>query len=234
VRREDRRVVLLTGPLIIELLLAAAGVAFNPPAIIAAIVLASSSRPKVIAFAGGWLAGLLVIGSVVMLVGDVSERVGGPSMLALVAKLVLGAVLVIWALGKWRKRSTSSGADEMPRWMRSLTGLSTHRAFLAAMAYASLNPKTLAFVVAGVLTIVGASSSLAVEWITLLLFVILASLSVTVPVALAVIAPRRSADSLAAARLWLGDNGSMVTAAVLAVLGVLLAYSAIAGLLQLA
>ena len=225
---------LLTGPLIIELLLAAAGVAFNPPAIIASIVLASCSRPKAIAFAGGWLAGLLVIGSVVMLVGDVSELLGGPSMLALVAKLVLGGVLVIWALAKWRKQSTSSGADEMPRWMRSLTGLSSPRAFLIAAAYASLNPKTLAFVVAGVLSILGASSSVAVEWITLLLFVILASLSVSVPVALAVIAPHRSADSLAAARLWLVDNGSMVTAAVLAVLGVLLLYSAIAGLLQLA
>ena len=63
------------------------------------------------AFAGGWLAGLLVIGSVVMFVGDVSELLGGPSMLALAAKLVLGAVLVIWALAKWRKQSTSSGAD---------------------------------------------------------------------------------------------------------------------------
>jgi hypothetical protein len=186
------------------------------------------------AFAGGWLAGLFVIGSVVMLVGDVSNLLGEPSMLALVAKLVLGAVLVIWAQAKWRKRSTPSGDREMPRWMRSLTGLSSPRAFLVAAGYASLNPKTLAFVVAGVLTILGASSTVAVEWITLALFVILASLSVTVPVALAVIAPHRSADSLAAARLWLGDNGSMVTAAVLAVLGVLLLYSSIAGLLQLA
>ena len=105
VHREDWRVAPLTGPLIVELLLAAAGVAFNPPAIIASIVLASSSRRKAMAFAGGWLAGLLLIGSVVMLVGDVSELLGGPSMLALVAKLVLGAVLVIWALAKWRKQS---------------------------------------------------------------------------------------------------------------------------------
>jgi hypothetical protein len=234
VHREHGRVALLTGPLIVELLLAAAGVAFNPPAIIASIVLASTSRPKAMAFAGGWLVGLLVTGSVVMLAGDVSELLGGPSMLAVVAKLVLGAVLVIWALAKWRKRSTSSGADELPRWMRSLTGLSAPRAFLAAAAYAALNPKTLAFVAAGVLTILGASFSMAVEWITLLLFVILASLSVTVPVALAVIAPDRSADALAAARVWLGDNGSMVTAAVLAVLGALLLYSAIAGLPKLA
>lgn len=224
---------LLTGPLIIELLLAAAGVAFNPPAIIASIVLASSSRPKALAFAGGWLVGLLVIGSAVMFAGDMSEPMGEPSMLALVAKLVLGAVLAIWGLAKWRKQSRPSGADEMPRWMRSLTDLSPTRTFLAAAAYASLNPKTLAFIAAGVLTILEASSGVAVEWITLLLFVILASLSVTVPVALAVIAPHRSADSLAASRLWLSDNGSTITAAVLAILGALLFFSAIAGLLQL-
>ena len=224
---------LLTGPIIAELLLAAAGVAFNPPAIIASIVLASSSRRKAIAFGGGWLAGLIMIGSAVMLVGDVSELLGAPSMLALAAKLVLGSVLVIWAAAKWRKRSTSSSSDETPRWMRSLTGLSSARAFLAAAAYASLNPKTLAFIVAGVLTILGASLSVTAEWVTLLLFVVLSSLSVTAPIAIAVIAPERSADALSAARLWLGDNGSMVTAAVLAVLGVLLLYSAIAGLVQL-
>ncbi len=225
---------LLTGPLVIELLLAAAGVAFNPPAVIASIVLASSSRPTATAFAGGWLAGLLAASSVVMLVGDVSEQLGEPSVLALAAKLVLGAVLVIWALAKWRKQSNSSGADETPRWMRSLNGLSSPRAFRIAAAYAALNPKTLAFVVAGVLTILGASYTVTVEWITLLLFVILASLTVTLPVALAVILPHRSADALDAAGLWLGDNGSLITAAVLGVLGVLLLYSAIAGLLQLA
>jgi hypothetical protein len=227
-------VALLTGPLIVELLLAAAGVAFNPPAIIASIVLASSSRRKAMAFAGGWLAGLAAIGSAIMFVGDISELLGGPSMLALAAKLVLGAVLLIWALSKWRKQSSSSSDEEMPRWMGSLTGLSSPRAFMAAAAYASFNPKTLAFVAAGVLTILGASFSVAVEWIALLLFVVLASLTVTVPVAFAAIAPGRSADALSAATLWLRDNGSMVTAAVLAVLGVLLVYSAIGGLLQLA
>ncbi len=210
--------------------MAAAGIAFNPPAVIAAIVLASSSRPKALAFAGGWLVGLLVIGSAALLVGDVSELLGGPTMLALVAKLILGAALVIWATVKWRKRSQSSGADEVPGWMSSLTGLSSPRAFVVAAAYASLNPKSLAFVVAGVLTILGASLGMAAEWVMLLLFVVIASLSVTAPVALTVLAPRRFAGPLASAELWLSRNASTITAAILGVLGALLLYSAAEGL----
>ena len=223
----------LTGPLIIDLLLAAVGVAINPPAIIASIVLVSSSRSKAMAFAGGWLVGLLMIGSAIMLVGDVSELVNVPSSLMLAVKLAVGTALVMLALAQWRKHSASSGTAEPPRWMRSLTDLSAPRAFWVATAYASLNPKTLVFVVAGVLTILETSLRVPAEWIALVLFVLLASLSVTTPVVLAVLAPRRSAGSLASARRWLGDNGSLVTAAVLAILGVMVLYSGVASLLQL-
>ena len=95
-----------------------------------------------------------------------------------------------------------------------------------AAAYALFNPKTVAFVVAGALTIVDASLGAAAEWAALALFVVLASLTVTAPVAFAVLAPQSSAESLVSARRWLSDNGSILTAAVLGVLGVVLVYSA--------
>ncbi|NTU72047.1 MAG: hypothetical protein HGB10_09555 [Coriobacteriia bacterium] len=222
----------LSGSLMVELLIAAAGVAFNPPAIISATILASSSRRTALAFAGGWLAGLLIIGSAAMLMGDVSALSSEPSRLRLMLKLAVGTLLILLAAAKRRKKS-SAADEEMPRWMRSLSELSAPRAFLAAAAYASLNPKTLAFVIAGVLAILGGSTSIALEWLVLVVFLATASLSVTLPVAVAVVAPDRSADGLAAARIWLGQNGSAITAGVLAVLGVLLVYGALSGLIPM-
>ena len=72
----------VAGPVIIECLVAAVGIAVNPPAVVASIVLVSSARHKAVALAGGWVVGLFAVGSVVMLVGDVTESWGGPSKLA--------------------------------------------------------------------------------------------------------------------------------------------------------
>lgn len=223
----------MDGPLIVELLLSAAGIAFNPPAVIAAIFLASSSRWRSLAFAGGWLVGLLLLGLAFVLAGDAGKLLGAPSTLSLVIKSVLGAALLVWALSKWRGRKASADTDETPGWMRSLGELSTPRAFLVAAAYAALNPKTIAFALAGSLAILEARDAVAAQLIALLLFTVIASLTVTVPVALPLVAPDRSASALDAARRWLTDNGAIVTAGVLGVLGVVLLYSGLTGLLPL-
>jgi len=44
----------VAGPLVIEILPAAVGIAINPPAVIAAILLVAASRRKGLAFAGGY------------------------------------------------------------------------------------------------------------------------------------------------------------------------------------
>jgi len=121
----------------------------------------------------------------------------------------------------------------MPGWMSRLYDVSASRAFLVAAMYAALNPKTIAFNVAGVVTILGASLAVETEWAALLAFVLLASLSVTAPVASSVFAPRRSADVLALAERWLVDNSAMVAAAVLLVLGLMILYSGADGLAQI-
>ena len=231
--RYDWRVAILTGPLLVEVLLAALGVAVNPPAVIASIMLVASSRGRAIAFAGGWIAGLLLVGSVVALLGDVTALLGEPSKTRLIAKLVVGIALVALGASQWLKHRSASTEQETPAWMRSLDNITAPRAFLMAAAYALFNPKTVAFVVAGALTIVDASLGAAAEWAALALFVVLASLTVTAPVAFAVLAPQSSAESLVSARRWLSDNGSILTAAALGVLGVVLVYSGITGLTQL-
>ena len=223
----------VAGPLVIEFLLAAVGIAINPPAVIASILLVSTSRRKALAFAAGWMVGLLVVGSVVMLVGDAVEQSGEASVVVLVAKAVVGVALLALAVAKWRSHRTASSDKDLPGWMRRLYDISAPRAFLAAMAYASLNPKTIAFNAAGVLAILGASLRPETEWTALVVFVLLSSLTVTAPVAFALLAPRRSTEVLAFAERWLGDNSSLVAAAVLLVLGLMVLYSGVEGLAQI-
>jgi hypothetical protein len=223
---------LVTGPLLIEVLLAALGIAVNPPAVIAAILLVASSRRKALAFAGGWVIGLFIVGSIVMVVGDAVGQSGGSSVPMLLVKVAVGIALRGLAGMKWRSHRTS-GDKELPGWMSRLYNISAPRAFLAAAMYAALNPKTIAFNAAGVVAILGASLAVESEWAALVAFVLLASLSVTAPVAFSVFAPRRSAEVLALAERWLGDNSAVVAAAVLLVLGLMVLYSGVEGLAQI-
>jgi hypothetical protein len=223
----------MAGPLVIEFLLAAAGIAINPPAVIAAILLVASSRRKALAFAGGWVFGLLIVGCVVMVAGEAVEQPRGASVPMLVAKVMLGIALLGLAVTKWRSHRRSLGDKELPGWMSRLYDISAPRAFLAAAAFAALNPKTIAFNAAGVLAILTASFRVKTEWAALFVFVWLSSLSVTVPVIGAVLLPRRSAWVLAIAQRWLRDNSSLVAAAVLLVLGLMVLYTGAEGLVQI-
>jgi threonine/homoserine/homoserine lactone efflux protein len=223
---------LVTEPLFIEVLLAALGIAVNPPAVIAAILLVASSGRKALAFAGGWAFGLFIVGSIVMVAGDAFGQSGGSSVPMLVLKVAVGITLLGLAGMKWRSHRTS-GDKELPGWMSRLYNISASRAFLAAALFAALNPKTIAFNAAGVLAIIGASLTVETEWAALVAFVLLASLSVTAPVAFSVFAPRRSEEVLALAERWLGDNSALVAAAVLLVLGLVVLCSGAYGLAQI-
>ncbi len=222
----------MAGTFVVESLLAALGIAINPPAVIAAILLASVSRRKALAFAAGWTAGLLLIGLVVAFVGEAIELAGMTSVWVLVAKVVIGVTLLWLGVAKWRSYRTVSGDEESPGWMRWLQDIPAPRAVLVAVAYASLNPKTVAFGAAGVVAILGASLGAATTWVALGLFVALSSLTVTVPIAFAVFFPHRSTQPLASAERWLGDHGRAVGAVVLLVLGAVVLYSGAQGLAQ--
>ena len=222
----------MTGPILIEVFLAALAIAVNPPAVIAAILLVASSRGKGLAFGSGWVFGLFMVGSILMVAGDAVGQSGGSYVPMLALKVALGITLLVLAGMKWRSHRTS-GDKELPGWMSRLYDLSAPRAFLAAAMYAALNPKTIAFNAAGVVTILGASLEVKMEWATLVAFVLLASMSVTVPVAFSLLAPRRAAAVLALAQRWLADNSAVVAAVVLLVLGLMVLYSGVEGLAQI-
>lgn len=224
---QDGEVVSLAGALLLELLLAAIGIALNPPAVIAAIVLLSASRGRAVAFSAGWFLGIFASGAAVMVAGDLSHVFEGTSLVAVLVKLVVGGALVVLAYKKWQSHKAAAGEKEMPGWMRTVSDLSAPRAFGAAAAFAAFNPKTLALTIAGVSALLEAPIDLSVQWGLFALFAVLASASVTVPVAFAVLAPRRSADALTAGREWLVDNSSAVAAGVLAVLGAMVLRSGV-------
>jgi hypothetical protein len=218
-----------------ELLAVAVGIALNPPAVVAVILMLSSARParNALAFVSGWVVGLVAAGGPVLLLGDLGALLGDPGIPALAIQLLLGLTLVVGAVMKWTRDRSSEGPKEMPGWMRSLQGFSARKAFVTAALYAGLNPKTLALNVAGVLLIIEAEVALTTQIAALALFIAVASITVALPVAYYLVARESSKAALDATQVWLINHAAAITAVVLLVLGVIVTTGAAEGLLAM-
>lgn len=201
----------------------AIGIAASPFPIIAVIIIlmAPNSKRTGVVFMLGWVLGILAATTVFsfftsLAVGEESDA--GSQPILGIFKLVLGLLLVLLAVRQWRKRPKPGVEPEMPSWMSRVDGMGAGTAFGLALGLAVANPKNLIMsATAG--TVIGASR---VElgdsvWV-IVIFTLIATASVTLPVAASIAAPKASADALAATRTWLVANNATIMMVLLSVL----------------
>lgn len=205
-----------------EILPFAVGVAVSPVPIAAVIVMLFTPRAKTNgpAFLTGWVIGLLIVGFVVLSVPGMEASSGGPSTTSGVIRGVLGVLLLVVAVRAWRKRPASGETAEAPTWIDAIDGFGMGKSFGMGFLLSAVNPKNLLLVVAAVTTISAAGLSGGDETTALLLFTLIASITVSVPVIGYLIAGERADDVLAAAKDWLIQNNSVVMAVLMLVFGV--------------
>src|SRR6187431_107163 len=96
------------------------GVALSPVPIIAVVLMLATPRARTNgpAFLLGWLAGLAGLGTIVLIIAGGAEASdeGEPATWVSVLKLVLGALLLMFALRQWRGRHEEHAT---PKWMRA-------------------------------------------------------------------------------------------------------------------
>ncbi len=151
------------GGAIGDLLPSAVGVAISPVPIIAAVLMLMSARAKQTApaFAAGWLAGLTVVGVIVLLLSDPAD-VSGDGTGSTVSgwiKIGLGVLFLALAAGQWRRRPHGGEEARLPGWMAAIDQMTAARAFALAAALAAVNPKNLSLTIAGGLSIAQAGLS---------------------------------------------------------------------------
>ena len=213
----------------------AVGVAISPVPVIAVILMLFSQRARSngLAFLGGWVLALAVVGSVVLVLaglGKVSTG-GTPSTLVYVLKLLLGLFFLLLAFRQWRGRPKEGEEPEMPKWMAAIDALTPGRAFGLAAMLAGVNPKNLALTLAAALSIAQAGGSGAAPWIALVVFIVLASLTVAAPVLYYLFAGQSAEKVLATWKAWLLANNATVMFILLLVLGALAFGQGLGGLI---
>jgi heme/copper-type cytochrome/quinol oxidase subunit 4 len=213
----------------------AIGVAISPVPIIAVILMLFSKQARVngIAFLIGWVLALVVVGSIVLILANAGKISAGgtPSTLAYVIKLLLGLLFILMSIRQWRGRPKEGEEPHMPKWMATIDKFTPGKAFGIAVLLAGVNPKNLGLTLAAALSIAQANLSGAQPWIILAIFVIIASLSVAVPVLYYLFAGQSAEKTLNSWKVWLVANNATVMFILLLVLGALLLGQGLGGLI---
>jgi len=209
------------------------GVSLSPVPVIAVVLMLATPRARVNgpAFVLGWIGGLAVVGSLVLvLAGSGDARQDGDTATWVgVLKLVLGALLLLVAARQWRSRRATGGAPELPGWMRTIDRFSPARSFGVAAALSGVNPKNLLLTVGAAAAIAGADAGTGEELVALAVFILVGTLGPAAPVVMYFAMGTRATRLLAELKDWLGANNSAIMAVVCLVIGAKLIGDGIAG-----
>jgi len=221
------------GRAIGDVLPLAVAIAIFPVPIIAAVLLVGSDRgrTKGAAFVVAWGAGLAAVGAIVLWLADEADASsdGEPATWASVLLLVLGLVLLAYAVKQWRGRPRAGAESPTPGWMRTVDAFTPVKAAGAGFALSGLNPKNILLTAAAAVEIAEVGVSAGEQIGVLAVFVLIASVGVLTPVALSLALGDRSREPLDRIRGWMARNNAVILAVLFLVIGAKLVGDAISG-----
>jgi hypothetical protein len=214
------------GATLAEILTDAVAVALvNPIPVVTAILLLLSPRGRSTAFGfvAGWVIGLSAVLALLLFVVPIETIAGNgrePSLVASIVKLLLGLALLYLALRKWQTRSDQGKQESLPSWMATIESASIIKALGFGVLLSGFNPKNLVFMLAAALAIAEAGLTRAGELISLVVYVLVASIGVGMPVLWHAFSRERASRTLTEWRSALTSNYATIMAVVFLVFGV--------------
>jgi threonine/homoserine/homoserine lactone efflux protein len=132
---------------------------------------------------------------------------------------------------QWRKRPAPGQSSPPPKWMAAVDGMQPSQAFLLGVALSAANPKNLALGAAAAITIGKASLDLLPLLVVIIVFVLIASISILVPVAYDLFGGESARTTLDGWKAWLEEHNATVMTVLLLVLGVAIVGKGLGALL---
>jgi threonine/homoserine/homoserine lactone efflux protein len=222
------------GDAIGQVLAFAVVVGLSPIPIIGVVLMLGTPRARTNgpAFVLGWVVGLSVVGTIVLLASGGADATddGGPAGWVSTLQLLLGLLLLLIAAKYWRGRPRGGAQPEMPAWMERLDTFTPARAAGFGVLLSAVNPKNLVLVVAAAAAIAQTGASAGAQAVALAVFVVIGTLGTGVPVALYLMFGDRSRETLDDVKDWMGRNNAVIMVVLCLVIGAKLIGDAISGL----
>ena len=222
------------GDAIGQVLSLGVGVALSPLPIVAVVLMLATPRGRLNgpAFLLGWIIGLAVTGTIVLLVssGASASEDGAPAAWVSWLKIALGVLTLLVGIKQFRDRPRGDAAPELPKWMQAIDKFTPGRSLAIAIALSAVNPKNLLITVAAAVAIAQTGITAGEQAIALAVFIAIGTLGVGAPVALYFALGERSAKLLGDLRDWMARNNATIMAVLLLVIGAKLLGDGVSGL----
>lgn len=203
------------------------GVALSPVPIIAVVLMLGTPRARANgpAFVLGWVIGLTLAGTVILLVSsgaDASDE-GDPANWVGVLKIVLGVLLLLVAARTWQVRPRGDREAELPKWMQTIDSFTASRSIGLGALLSGVNPKNLLLTVGAAAAIAQTGIPAGEQAVALAVFILVATLGPGIPVAIYFAMGERAERLLEDLKGWMAAHN----AAIMAVLCLLIAMKLI-------
>jgi threonine/homoserine/homoserine lactone efflux protein len=222
------------GEAIGQILPMAVGVALSPLPIIAVVLMLTTPRARTNgpAFVVGWLIGLAVIGTIVLLVAGSSGAgaAGPPATWVSWVEILLGVLLLAVAVRQFRGRPGPGDDVQMPKWVAAVDRFTRSQSLVTGAALAGANPKNALLAIGAAVTIAQAGIGGWQQAIAYAVFAVIGTIGVGTPVVLYLAMGKRSAAGLAGLEDWMGRHSAAITSVLCLVIGVKLIGAAIGAL----
>ncbi len=210
------------------------GVALSPVPIIAVVLMLVTPKGRVNgpAFLAGWIVGLALVGTIVLLAasGGSASKHGTPATWVSILKVVLGALLLLLAVRQWRGRPRAGAQAELPAWMKTVDTFTAPKSAGMGALLSGVSPKNLLLAVAAGAAIAQTGASTASQAVALAVFVILGTLGVGAPVAIYYFMGERATKILGDLHDWMARENATIIAILCLIIGAKLIGDAIVAL----
>jgi len=212
------------GQGISEVLTYAVGVAITVSAIIAVILMLFSQRARVNGpqFLLGWVLALAIVSTVAYVLadqGDVATSTGASDTIAW-GQTAFGVFFLLLAGKEWRSKPAPGSESEMPKWMAGIDAFSPAKALALGVLLAGVNPKNLLLTLAAAVGLAELGLSTTDAVVSLLVFVVVASLTIAGPVLYYWVGGAHAKAELDSMKSWLAVHNAAVMAVLFVVFGV--------------
>jgi hypothetical protein len=212
----------------------AVGIALSPIPIIAVVLMLTSRKARVNgpAFVLGWLVGLGIVGVVVLFLagtGSASQS-GSPAAWVSWVQIVLGVLLLLVAARQFQGRPHGDEQPHMPKWMATIENTKPAAATGLAVVLSGANPKNLVLAVGGAASIAQTGIPGGQQAVAYLVFALIGTLGVGIPVVIYFVMGERSERLLAGLKDWMSAHNAVIMAVLCLIIGVKLIGDGISGL----
>lgn len=211
------------GQIIAGILSPAVGVLISPFPIVGLILILLSERARAnsIFYMLGWILGNATVFTIAMLcmsAGAASQD--DPSTLAKIIALLLGILLIVFAVKEFCGRLKTGEDVKTPKWFDKMSKISPLGAAGFGVLLSALNPKNALLSVSAGAAVGAMKTSSSHEVAAVIIYMLIASASIIVPTTAFLFAGKRLEKPLSTMRVWLVQNNAIIMSVLMLMIGI--------------